>query len=53
MTAKSSSIRDLPLQRLLPVRSIADLAYLVKESEIVTGTPGREFVIVVADRPAY
>jgi hypothetical protein len=38
---------------LLPVRAPEDLAYLVKESEIVTGRPGRAFVIAGADRPAY
>jgi hypothetical protein len=38
---------------LLAVRAPEDLAYLVKESEIVTGRPGRAFVIAGADRPAY
>ena len=38
---------------LLPVRAPEDLEYLVKESEIVTGRPGRTFVIAGADRLAY
>jgi hypothetical protein len=38
---------------LLPVRAPEDLEYLVKESEIVTGLPGRTFVIAGADRLAY
>ena len=35
------SIRALPMQRLLPVRSLDELEHLVKESEVLTGAPGR------------
>src|SRR5919106_950651 len=38
---------------LLPVHAAADIEYLVKESEVVTGRPGREFVIAGADRLVY
>jgi hypothetical protein len=38
---------------LLPVHAAADIEYLVKESEVVTGRPGREFVIAGADRLLY
>lgn len=34
---------------LTPVRSLSDLAHMVKESEILTGRPGREFVITADD----
>ena len=33
----------------IAVRSESDLAYLVKESEIITGLPGREFFAVLSD----
>jgi hypothetical protein len=51
--AQTSSIRDLPMQHLLPVRSVDELELLVKESEILTGNAGRAFVVAGADRPAY
>ena len=38
---------------MLPVRAAADIEYLVKESEVVTGKPGRRFVIAGADRLVY
>lgn len=38
---------------LIQVRTPADIEYLVKESEVVTGHPGRKFVIHGADRLAY
>jgi len=38
---------------MLPVRAAADIEYLVKESEVMTGRPGREFVIAGADRLVY
>ena len=38
------SIRALPMQQLLPVRSLDELEHLVKESEVLTGAPGRTFV---------
>jgi hypothetical protein len=39
--------------RLLPVRSEVELEFLVKESEIVTGKPGRQFVVTGAERLTY
>lgn len=50
---KTRSIDHAPTQRLLPVRSPDELAFLVKESEILTGRRGREFVVAGADRLAY
>ena len=47
------SIRALPMQQLLPVRSLDEFEHLVKESEVLTGAPGRTFVVAGADRPAY
>lgn len=47
------SIHEPPVQRLLPVRSPDELAFLVKESEVVTGRRGRKFVVAGADRLAY
>lgn len=38
---------------LLPVRAMSDIEYLVKESEVLTGQPGRGFVISGADRLSY
>ena len=38
---------------LIQVCTPADIEYLVKESEVVTGNPGRKFVIYGADRLAY
>jgi len=38
---------------LIQVRTPRDIEYLVKESEVVTGRPGRKFVICSADRLAY
>jgi hypothetical protein len=38
---------------LVPVRTPRDLEYLVKESEVITGKPGRKFVIAGADRLTY
>jgi hypothetical protein len=38
---------------LIQVRTPPDIEYLVKESEVVTGCPGRKFVICGADRLAY
>jgi hypothetical protein len=35
---------------LIQVNSLEDIEYLVKESEVVTGEPGRQFVISGADR---
>ena len=41
------------LTKLVPVRTLNDLDWLVKENEIMTGESGREFVVAGADRPAY
>ena len=38
-------------ERFVAVRALSDLEYLVKESEIVTSTPGRMFHIRSQDRP--
>ena len=38
---------------LVQVGTPADIEYLVKESEVVTGNRGRKFVICGADRLAY
>ncbi len=38
---------------MLPVHAAGEIEYLVKESEIVTGKPGRKFIIAGADRLAY
>ena len=38
---------------LIQVCTPADLEFLVKESEVATGNPGRKFVICGADRLAY
>ena len=40
-------------RRLIQVSTPADIEYLVKESEVVTGNPGRKFVIFGADRLCY
>ena len=47
------SIRALPMQQLLPVRSLDELEHFVKESEVLTGRAGRTFVIAGADWLAY
>ena len=38
---------------LIQVCTPAEIEYLVKESEVVTGNPGRKFVIFGADRLFY
>ena len=48
-----TDIRSAELSRLLPVRTVSDLEWLVKESELLTGKPGRRFVVAGGDRPAY
>lgn len=37
----------------LPVRTLSDVEYLVKESEVLTGRAGRCFVVASADRLPY
>ncbi len=44
---------DQDFESMLPVRATADIEYLIKESEVVTGEPGRRFVIAGADRLVY
>jgi hypothetical protein len=48
-----TDIRSAALSMLLPVRSVTDLEWLVKESEMITGKPGRHFVVAGGDRPVY
>ena len=50
---RQTAIRSAPLRDLLPVRSLNDLDWFVKESEIITGNPGREFIVAGADRPTF
>jgi hypothetical protein len=38
---------------MLAVRSTDDIEYLVKQSEVLTGLPGRTFVIAGAERLSY
>lgn len=38
---------------LVPVREAADIDFLVKESEILTGTSGRTFVVLGARSQSY
>lgn len=51
MQIDTSIGRDGP--RLLAVQAPEDIEFLVKESEILTGEPGRTFVIAGADRLTY
>ena len=37
----------------LRVSDVKDIPFLVKESEVVTGEPGRNFVVASADRLLY
>lgn len=46
---RQMTIRGAHLRDLLPVRSLNDLDWFVGESEIITGNPGREFVVAGAD----
>jgi hypothetical protein len=39
--------------RMFPVQASEEIEYLVKESEVITGQPGRTFVISSADRLVY
>lgn len=47
------SLDAIDRERLLPVRSEREIEFFVKESEIVTGTPGRDFVVAGAERLSY
>lgn len=38
---------------MIAVHAAEDIEFLVKESEVITGRPGRQFVIASADRLAY
>jgi hypothetical protein len=53
MNQQSHSIRAAAVTQLQKVQSLSDLDWLIKESEIVTGSPGRDFVVLGADRPAF
>ena len=46
-------IRRVELRRLVLVSKLSDLDWLVKESELMTGAPGRDFVVVGADFPVF
>jgi len=50
---RPTTFRSAPFRDLLPVRSLNDLDWFVKESEIITGNPGREFVVADAYRPTF
>jgi len=50
---QATSVRRADLKDLVRVRSVDDLGLMVKESELLTGKPGRDFVVVGADRPAF
>ncbi|MDB5924563.1 MAG: hypothetical protein JWN13_3499 [Betaproteobacteria bacterium] len=49
----SATDRNRELCSMLRVSGAADIEYLVKESEVLTGQPGRHFVISGADRLVY
>jgi hypothetical protein len=49
----SMSLSASDRARLMPVLSERDIEYLVKESELFTGKPGREFVVTGAERLSY
>lgn len=40
-------------RKLVQVKTPTDIMYLVKESEVITGRPGRKFVVFGAERLAY
>ena len=50
---KRINARRPEISGLVQVCTPADIEYLVKESEVVTGNRGRKFVICGADRLAY
>jgi hypothetical protein len=45
-------LQSTTVVHLLPVQDREHLHWLVKESEMLTGRPGREFFLVGDDRPA-
>jgi hypothetical protein len=47
------AIRTAPLSSLVPVRNLDDLDWLVKESEMLTDAPGRDFVVAGAERLSF
>lgn len=47
------NLQTATVSQLVRVSDLADFDYLVKESEIVTGRAGRDFVVLGADRPAF
>ncbi len=46
---KPGPIDSALVRNLQHVRSLNDLDWFVKESEVITGSPGREFVVADAD----
>ena len=53
LTIQNGSQRAETDPALFAVRTTEDIEYLVKESEVLTGLPGRTFVIAGADRLIY
>jgi hypothetical protein len=53
MNRRQPDVRATALQNLVPVHSLSDLEWLVKESEMLRNAPGRTFVVAGADRPAF
>ncbi|MGQ0597163.1 hypothetical protein [Aquabacterium sp.] len=49
-TPRHSQASDAGMHR---VRTLEEVEYLIKESEVITGQPGRTFVIASADQLRY
>ena len=49
----SASLEHADAQALIRVRSLAELDWFVKESEMVTSQPGRCFIVAGADRQTF
>jgi hypothetical protein len=49
----SIAINAADTARLVPVHCERDIEALVKESEVLTGRPGRKFIVAGAERIAY
>ena len=49
----TATLNKHELGLMLRVSGAAEIEYLVKESEVLTGRPGRHFVIAGADRLIY
>ena len=50
---RQTALQPKRSEALLPVRTLGDIEYFVKESEVLTGQAGRGFVIAGADRLIY